>query len=145
MDSLWPSLAAELKRDLPSQQYDTWIKPLRAERHGNQLVLLAPNHHVLRYVRSNLLSRIESRAERVAGAGLSVDLVLDDKPAEVQIVVPEAIPVAQSATERPREEHRLNSSFTFTNFVNGKANQIARAAAIQVAEHPGTAYNPLFI
>src|SRR6185436_367117 len=146
MDSLWPSLAAELKRDLPSQQYDTWIKPLRAERHGNQLVLLAPNHHVLRYVRSNLLSRIESRAERVAGGVLSVDLVLDEKPTEVEIVVPESVPVAVvSSTERPREEHRLNSSFTFTNFVNGKANQIARAAAIQVAENPGTAYNPLFI
>ena len=147
MDSLWPSLAAELKRDLPSQQYDTWIKPLRAERHGNQLVLLAPNHHVLRYVRSNLLSRIESRAERVAGATLSVDLVLDEKPAEIEIVVPEPVPVppVNNSAERPRDEHRLNSSFTFTNFVNGKANQIARAAAIQVAENPGTAYNPLFI
>jgi chromosomal replication initiator protein len=147
MDSLWPSLAAELKRDLPSQQYDTWIKPLRGERVGNQLVLLAPNHHVLRYVRTNLLSRIESRAERVAGATLSVDLVLDEKPAETEIVVPETVAVAapQPATERPREEHRLNSTFTFQNFVNGKANQIARAAAIQVAENPGTAYNPLFI
>lgn len=147
MDSLWPSLAAELKRDLPSQQYDTWIKPLRAERNGDQLVLLAPNHHVLRYVRTNLLARIESRAERVAGVTLSVDLVLDEKPVETEIVIPEAVPVtaATHATERPREEHRLNSSFTFTNFVNGKANQIARAAAIQVAENPGTAYNPLFI
>ena len=146
MDSLWPSLAAELKRDLPSQQYDTWIKPLRAERNGNQLVLLAPNHHVLRYVRTNLLSRIETRAERVGGSGLSVDLVLDEKPAEQEIVIPEAISVAPPHNaERPREEHRLNPSFTFTNFVNGKANQIARAAAIQVAENPGTAYNPLFI
>ena len=148
MDSLWPSLAAELKKDLPSQQYDTWIKPLRAERHGNQLVLLAPNHHVLRYVRTNLLSRIESRAERVGGLGLSVDLVLDEKTMEAEIVVPEPVsvaPAASSPSERHREEHRLNPSFTFTNFVNGKANQIARAAAIQVAENPGTAYNPLFI
>jgi chromosomal replication initiator protein len=148
MDSLWPSLAAELKRDLPSQQYDTWIKPLRAERHGNQLVLLAPNHHVLRYVRSNLLSRIESRAERVGGSGLSIDLVLDEKPGEAEMVVPEPLPVTPAAApsaERTRDEHRLNSSFTFTNFVNGKANQIARAAALQVAENPGTAYNPLFI
>ena len=53
MDSLWPSLAAELKKELPAQQFDTWIKPLRAERHGEQLTLLAPNHHVLRWVRSN--------------------------------------------------------------------------------------------
>ena len=144
MDSLWPSLAAELKKELPAQQFDTWIKPLKAERNGDQLVLLAPNHHVLRWVRSNLLARIESRAERVAGAPLIVNLVLEERPAEVEIVLPEAMPVA--VPERGnREEHRLNSSFTFTNFVNGKANQIARAAAIQVAENPGTAYNPLFI
>ena len=144
MDSLWPSLAAELKRELPAQQYDTWIKPLRAERHGEQLLLLAPNHHVLRWVRSNLLTKIETRLERAAGARLSVNLMLDEKPAEAEMVVPE--PVSIAAPERPaREEHRLNPGFTFGNFVNGKANQIARAAAIQVAENPGTAYNPLFI
>ncbi len=146
MDSLWPSLAAELKKELPAQQFDTWIKPLRAERHGEQLLLLAPNHHVLRWVRSNLLTKIESRVERVAGNRLSVNLVLDEKPVETQMVVPEPVTVALPAPERPsREEHRLNPGFTFTNFVNGKANQIARAAAIQVAENPGTAYNPLFI
>ncbi|HUP29892.1 MAG TPA: chromosomal replication initiator protein DnaA [Usitatibacter sp.] len=146
MDSLWPSLAAELKKELPAQQFDTWIKPLRAERHGEQLLLLAPNHHVLRWVRSNLLTKIESRVERVAGNRLSVNLVLDEKPAETQMVVPEPVTVALPVAERPtREEHRLNPGFTFTNFVNGKANQIARAAAIQVAENPGTAYNPLFI
>jgi chromosomal replication initiator protein len=145
MDSLWPSLAAELKKELPAQQFDTWIKPLRAERRGEQLLLLAPNHHVLRWVRSNLLAKIESRLERVAGSRLSVDLVLDEKPA-AEMVVPEPLPVAPVVADRPaRDEHRLNSGFTFGNFVNGKANQIARAAAIQVAEKPGTAYNPLFI
>jgi chromosomal replication initiator protein len=144
MDSLWPSLAAELKKELPAQQYDTWIKPLRGERQDDQLVLVAPNHHVLKYVRTNLLGRIASRVEHVAGGRLSVNLVLDDKLADNEIMVPE--PVAVAPPERPtREEHRLNPGFTFTNFVNGKANQIARAAAIQVAENPGTAYNPLFI
>jgi chromosomal replication initiator protein len=146
MDSLWPSLAAELKKELPAQQFDTWIRPLRAERHDDQLVLVAPNHHVLRWVRANLLSRIESRVERVAGNRLSVNLVLEERTAEPEIVVPEPLPVAVAPAERGnREEHRLNPGFTFANFVNGKANQIARAAAIQVAENPGTAYNPLFI
>jgi chromosomal replication initiator protein len=145
MDSLWPSLAAELKKELPAQQYDTWIKPLRAERQDDQLVLVAPNHHVLRWVRSNLLSKIETRVERLAAGRLSVNLILDEKPSETEIVMPEPVAVP-TAPERPtREEHRLNPGFTFTNFVNGKANQIARAAAIQVAENPGTAYNPLFI
>ncbi len=145
MDSLWHSLVSELKKDLPAQQYDTWIKPLKAERHGNHLRVVAPNQHVLRWIRNNLLAKLETRAERVAGSSLHVDLVLDDAPTETEIVVPEPVPVP-AAPERPsRDEHRLNSSFTFTNFVNGKANQIARAAAIQVAENPGTAYNPLFI
>jgi len=147
MDSLWHSLASELKKDLPAQQYDTWIKPLKAERRGNHLRLVAPNQHVLRWIRTNLLAKLETRAERVAGSSLHVDLVLDDATTETEIVVPEQVPVpVQASPERPtRDEHRLNPSFTFTNFVNGKANQIARAAAIQVAENPGTAYNPLFI
>src|SRR3954470_4590178 len=147
MDSLWPSLAAELKKELPAQQFDTWIKPLRAERRGEQLLLLAPNHHVLRWVRSNLLAKIESRIERFAGNHMSVNLMLDEKPIEAEIVMPEPVAIAapSPAAERVRDEHRLNPGFTFTNFVNGKANQIARAAAIQVAENPGTAYNPLFI
>jgi chromosomal replication initiator protein len=145
MDSLWPSLAAELKRELPAQQYDTWIRPLRAERQDNELVLVAPNHHVLRWVRTNLLARIEARIERVAGTRLAVNLILEDRPSETEIVMPEPVTVAVPAERPSRDEHRLNPGFTFTNFVNGKANQIARAAAIQVAENPGTAYNPLFI
>jgi chromosomal replication initiator protein len=144
MDSLWPSLAAELKKELPAQQFDTWIKPLKAEQRGDQLVLLAPNHHVLRWIRLNLLDRIESRAERVPGGPFTIDLMLDDRSTETEIVLPEPVPVAVPERSN-REEHRLNSGFTFTNFVNGKANQIARAAALQVAENPGTAYNPLFI
>src|SRR5258708_6290198 len=145
MDSLWPSLAAELKKELPAQQYDTWIKPLRAERQDNQLLLVAPNHHGRRGVRTTPLRKTEPRVERRGAGRLSVNLVLDEKPAEPEITVPEPIPVAAPPERPSREEHRLNPGFTFTNFVNGKANQIARAAAIQVAENPGTAYNPLFI
>src|SRR5262249_4084991 len=122
MDSLWPSLAAELKKELPAQQFDTWIKPLRAERRDGQLLLMAPNHHVLRWIRTNLLAKIESRGDRAGNGRVAVSLLLDEKPAEAEIVVPEAVPVA--AERAPREEHRLNPGFTFANFVNGKANQI---------------------
>src|SRR5690349_24988899 len=102
MDSLWPTLAAELRKELPAQQYDTWIKPLRAERQDDQLVLVAPNHHVLKWVRTNLLSRIESRVERAAAGRLSVNLVLDERPSEPEIVVPEAVPVATPARSEER-------------------------------------------
>ena len=106
MDSLWPSLAAELKKELPSQQFDTWIRPLRAERHDDQLLLVAPNHHVLRWVRANLLSRIEARIERVAGARLSVNLVLEERPAEAEIVLPEPMAVASTQERGSREQER---------------------------------------
>ena len=143
MDSVWLSLASELKRDLPEKQYETWIKPLRAERVGDELRLVAPNHHVVRWIRTNVLERLAAEAARVAGLRLRIDLVSDERQSPGEIVVPEPVPVAP---ERPlRETHRLNPAFTFDNFVSGKANQIARAAAMQITENPGTAYNPLFI
>lgn len=143
MDSVWLSLASELKRDLPEKQYETWIKPLRAERVGDELRLVAPNHHVVRWIRTNVLERLAAEAARVAGLRLRIDLVSDERQGPGEIVVPEPVPVAP---DRPsRESHRLNPTFTFDNFVSGKANQIARAAAMQIAENPGTAYNPLFI
>jgi len=143
MDSVWLSLASELKRDLPEKQYETWIKPLRAERVGDELRLVAPNHHVVRWIRSNVLERLAAEAARVAGLRLRIELVSDERQGPGEIVVPEPVPVAP---DRPaRETHRLNPAFTFDNFVSGKANQIARAAAMQIAENPGTAYNPLFI
>ena len=86
MDSLWPSLAAELKKELPAQQYDTWIKPLRAERQEDQLVLVAPNHHVLRWVRSNLLAKIETRVERLA-AGRAVAVEARPVPGGERVAV----------------------------------------------------------
>ena len=101
MDSLWPSLAAELKKELPAQQFDTWIKPLRAERREGQLLLVAPNHHVMRWIRANLLAKIESRVERAGAGRLSVSLILDEKPIEQEIVVPDPVPVA-SAERAPR-------------------------------------------
>lgn len=143
MDALWLSLASELKQDLPAKQFDTWIKPLRAERVGEELRLVAPNHHVVRWIRSNILERLSERAERMAGARLRIDVVADERAPAQEMMVPEPVPVT---TERsPRDAPRLNPSFTFGNFVNGKANQIARAAAMQVAENPGAAYNPLFV
>src|SRR6185437_802245 len=131
MDSLWPSLAAELKKELPAQQFDTWIRPLRAERHDDQLVLVAPNHHVLRWVRANLLSRIESRIERVAGNRLIVNLVLEERAAEPEIVVPEPLPVAATPDRGNREEHRLNPVFTYGGTGLGKTH-LLQAIGIEV-------------
>jgi chromosomal replication initiator protein len=143
MDSLWSSLSAELKNDLPSQQFNTWIRPLKARVRDNQLTLVAPNHHVLRWVKANLLARIAARVETALGRQAQIDLILDEKGMDSEIQLPEPVEIP---AERPaKDESRLNPAFTFSTFVNGKSNQIARAAAVQIAENPGTAYNPLFI
>jgi chromosomal replication initiator protein len=143
MDSLWSSLSAELKNDLPSQQFNTWIRPLKARVRDNQLTLVAPNHHVLKWVKANLLARIAARVETELGRQAHIDLVLDEKGTDTEIQLPEPVEIP---VERPtKDESRLNPGFTFSSFVNGKSNQIARAAAVQIAENPGMAYNPLFI
>jgi chromosomal replication initiator protein len=143
MDSLWSSLSAELKNDLPSQQFNTWIRPLKARVRDNQLILVAPNHHVLRWVKANLLTRIAARVETALGRQAQIDLILDEKGGEAEIQLPEPVEIP---VDRPiKDESRLNPGFTFSSFVNGKSNQIARAAAVQIAENPGMAYNPLFI
>jgi chromosomal replication initiator protein len=143
MDSLWSSLSAELKNDLPSQQFNTWIRPLKARVRDNQLILVAPNHHVLRWVKANLLARLAARVETALGRQAQIDLILDEKGGDPEIQLPEPVEIP---AERPaKDESRLNPGFTFSTFVNGKSNQIARAAAVQIAENPGTAYNPLFI
>ncbi len=143
MDSLWSSLSAELKNDLPSQQFNTWIRPLKARVRDNQLILVAPNHHVLRWVKANLLTRIAARVETALGRQAQIDLILDEKGGETEIQLPEPVEIP---VDRPiKDESRLNPGFTFSSFVNGKSNQIARAAAVQIAENPGMAYNPLFI
>jgi len=117
-----------------AQQYDTWIKPLRAERHGNQLRVLAPNHHVHRWIRANLLAKIESRAERAEpGTALQVDLVwTKSSPRKRRSSFRAGAGRARTALARGASPE---PSFTFTNFVNGKANQIAGR------RHPG-AENP---
>jgi chromosomal replication initiator protein len=135
---------------LPQQQFRTWIQPLRPRRNGKTLILEAPNRFVLQWVKDRFLPVIEQLArDQQDGTGIHLELAhrsAAGRDAPVAVAVP-ATPAAPAAEGRPRvrESSRLNPVFTFDSFVTGKANQLARAAAIQVAEHPGTAYNPLFI
>ena len=145
MQSLWDACLRRLEQELPAQQFNTWIRPLAAEAGAQDtgtLVLAAPNRFVLDLVRERFAARIEKLVAEAGGRELSVRLVLArgvDAPAR-------AAPQRSNA-EAPAalERARLNRMFTFDSFVTGKANQLARAAAIQVAENPGISYNPLFI
>ena len=145
MQNLWDACLRKLEQELPAQQFNTWIRPLAPENGApnDTLILAAPNRFVLELVRERFASRIERLAAEASGKELGVRLVLArgaETPAR-------AAPTAVRAPAEPvvQERSRLNRGFSFDSFVTGKANQLARAAAIQVAENPGTSYNPLFV
>lgn len=161
MHPFWQSCVDVFKQDLSQHQFTTWIKPLRWEQDGDSFTLVAPNRYVLQWVKDRVLSQIEQAGEKYFARPIHVDLALEEADIGAPYVdsmsststsnldMPPTIvanSVSATASTSPRPvEHRVNPAFTFTSFVGGKANQFARAAAIQVAENPGHAYNPLFV
>ncbi len=149
MQSLWHACLRRLEQELPTQQFNTWIRPLAADLDAtgaDTLVLAAPNRFVLELVRERFAARIEKLAAEAAGRELGVRLVLArGAEASSRPQPPAAAREVGEAALAAAERRRLNRGFTFDSFVTGKANQLARAAAIQVAENPGISYNPLFI
>lgn len=144
---LWEQCISHLENELSEQQFNTWILPLQVEMDNNILQLLAPNRFVMDWVKKNFLDQIR-------------DIVLhldDSKSIDVNIGIgshnrsnPVDRPVSQQ--QNPAIENKtnsypsgLNESQTFENYVEGKSNQLARAASIQVSNHPGSDYNPLYI
>jgi chromosomal replication initiator protein len=138
MHPFWQSCVEDFQRELSPHQFSTWIKPLRFEQEGDSFVLVAPNRFVLQWVKDRQLTRIEQSAEKYFARPVMIELAMeaaeDDAPADIS---------TQQTGTAPT--HRLNPNFTFSTFVGGKANQLARAAALQVALNPGHAYNPLFV
>ena len=171
----WPYCLAHLEQELPAQQFNTWIKPLHveyADDDGNpSLTLKAPNRFILQWVRERYLHRIGELGEAFHGVPLRLDLQLlaavpvTPQAASTVTSLPAAnaasssAPVARkappasedsaktasNAVELAYEKTRLNPDFTFDTLVTGRANDLARAAAMQVAQNPGTSYSPLFI
>jgi chromosomal replication initiator protein len=145
--SHWTQCICALEAELPEQQFNTWVRPLQVLEGAGALKLLAPNRFVVDWVNANLLPRIG-------------ELLRDQGSGDIPVVTVEvgsrtAAPARNITTPvlptRPRRADglvvgaRLQPDFTFTSFVEGKSNQLAKAAALQVAENPGRAYNPLFL
>ena len=146
MQNLWDACLRRLEQELPAQQFNTWIRPLAPESGAadDTLALSAPNRFVLELVRERFAARIERLAAEAAGRTVTLRLVLA-RGAEPAVRAPQPAPRAVAEAPALAERSRLNRGFTFDSFVTGKANQLARAAALQVAENPGTSYNPLFV
>jgi chromosomal replication initiator protein len=147
MNSFWRFCLAQFEKELPPQQFTTWIKPLQIRADGDALTLVAPNRFVQQWIRDRFLVRIEQLAREHLQRPIEVRLALAEReiPNTVPNATPPAVPAGGAAKPTSREVSRLNPAFTFETFVTGKANDLARAAAMQVAERPGSAYNPLFI
>jgi chromosomal replication initiator protein len=193
---VWQKCVNCLQEELPSQQFNTWIKPLRAEEEGEEIHLFAPNRFVKEWVDDKFLERISELVQELEPL-LSYDVILDisaprkanggsfagfadpasqETPARdftataspgsaVGAVAPQGIQNAVVTASRasqagkgfpggPRHvevegsiKHRnyLVDHYTFDNFIEGKSNQLALAAAGQIAENPGGSYNPLFL
>ena len=149
MDSFWNHCLLHFEKALPAQQYKTWIQPLHARLDGENIVVFAPNRFVLEWVKDKFLVDIERLCVEFLRKPVDIVLSLSEKsivaPVEALARPTAMASVAPLAKPKIRDQTRLNPSFTFDSFVTGKANQLARAAALQVAEHPGSAYNPLFL
>ncbi|MGE4348465.1 MAG: chromosomal replication initiator protein DnaA [Candidatus Berkiella sp.] len=160
--SLWQQCVQRLKEEVAQSSFNQWISPLQAEESGLGLTLWAPNQYVLDGVLQEYLARItqllgeltQGKAPRVmVGIGERQHSTVSAAPsiveeavssgveetAKVEITHQSAAPVAVS------HQSNLNPNYVFENFVVGKSNQLAEAAAKQVAENPGGAYNPLFL
>ena len=147
--TLWNQCLRRLEEELPAQHFNTWIRPLQAVDDGGCLRLLAPNRYVVDWVNQNCAQRIVELVDELVPAPPPEVVVevgtrrADTGDTSQQPRTPD--PRLKRAVELPQIGGRLNPDFTFNNFVEGKSNQLARAAAMQVAENPGRAYNPLFI
>lgn len=165
MAGFWESCLLRFEQELPAQQFNTWICPLRLEGESapaDGLRLVAPNTFILKWVRERYLARIEEYARTFFASPVSISLVIgsgkppagksaDSAMSTAANQTPGKTASAPVSADRTTaragsyEKTRLFPSFTFDNLVVGKANDLARAAAVQVAHNPGGAYNPLFI
>ena len=153
----WQACVADFQQELSQHQFNTWIKPLRFEQDGDGFTLVAPNRFIMQWVKDKLLSQIERSGEKFFARPIQLALALEEaeelalpssekeKTKAAPNAVPEEAPVNGAIRTHVKTAHRLNPAFIFSNFVGGKANQLARAAAIQVAQNPGSAYNQLFV
>ncbi len=155
-DDLWQRGCEQLAAELPEQQFNTWIRPLPPADvavNGQSAVvsLRVPNRFKLDWIRSQYASRIEDVLTRLAGQPVSLQLHLALAPSKPAAVVAAPALVGTPRTgDSPRAStvlpvHRLNAALTFDSLVAGRANQMARTAALHVAGSPGHMYNPLFI
>ncbi|MEJ2612491.1 MAG: chromosomal replication initiator protein DnaA [Candidatus Thiodiazotropha sp.] len=146
---LWHRCTEHLEQVLSPQQYNTWIRPLQIIEEPQQLKLLAPNRFVLDWVRNHYLETIQNHIAQICGGEapvITVEIGTKKRPQVQPFTPPKLMTIEPSSSHTAAViQSHLNPNFSFDTFVEGKSNQIARAASIQIGENPGKAYNPLFL
>ena len=146
--TIWQQCLAQLEVELGQKQFETYIRPLQANFDSGQLTLRAPNVYVEEHVRHSYLERIAEfldGVENLAPIELSVG-ELADLAGKTPTASDKTAKSAKKTTARKEKKpHNLNREFTFETFVEGKSNELARAAATQVADNAGRTYNPLLL
>ncbi len=142
--SIWKKCLDRLEEELSAQQFNTWIRPLQAEWEKDCLRLLAPNRFVTEWVKDRFAERIAELVAQYRGGTGAISVIVQVGSTSAKNPT---VPKMTSTATRREAPHssRLNPDFTFETHIEGKSNQLARAAARQVGENPGGAYNPLFI
>jgi chromosomal replication initiator protein len=154
--ALWQACLEELSRELPEQQFNTWIKPLSAQVSEDQqsITVFVANRFKLDWIRAQYANRLAAMLESLQGHPIKVELAITlresgIKPSKASTPSsmesrPEPVPAAEEPVTNTFRS-RLNPALSFDNLVEGTANRMARAAAMHVSGSPGQLYNPLFI
>jgi chromosomal replication initiator protein len=156
---IWQRCLSRLESEMPPQQFNVWIRPLKADDSDSALRIYAPNQFIHDWIASKYLNTIKKVCSEVApeiGSAIELTVNNSESKAREHVVSPatevvKTIPAIEVKTRRREDAPNviqttaLNGNFVFEQFVEGKSNQLARAASQQVAENPGSAYNPLFL
>ena len=158
MSEFWSACLNRFAQELPAQQFNTWIKGLRLEQTDagpTHFKLVAPNRFVMQWVRERYLAQIEALGLDFFSTPININLGVAETPVELPLAtetrsdqtIDETVLVSKPVRsgDPTYEKTRMNADFTFDTLVTGRANDLARAAAQQVAMNPGVSYNPLFI
>lgn len=144
---LWTACLEKFRKDLSDDDFNTWLSPIHPKEQEEELHLSVPNKFVLHFVRDRFLEEIHSICKELSKKSIKVILEISSLDTK-KVITENEFPDKQTEVDIVKGvvlNSQLNRNFTFSNFVEGKSNQLARAAAIQVAENPGSAYNPLLL
>jgi len=167
--TFWGEFLSDAGKEMSSSQFRTWIKPLAPLGFDqDNFIIAAPNQFKLDWVKNQFINKINNLAETYLPPGTQVRFIVDSKACSIneaeQSLAPSFIGSSSVSEDILASQDeladdiegvsfqinvddfsKLNPNLTFETFVNGKANQLARAAAVQVANNPGTSYNPMFL